>query len=633
MTQQGSPIRIAGDTHVGKVRTMNEDALILEPRLGLYAVLDGMGGANAGDVASQLARDAIRDFVLQRRAALAPKALLEAALVAGSTAVFTAAQQHRERHGMGTTAVVCLVVDPKHVVIAHVGDSRAYLLREGRLQTLTRDHTIVEDLVERGLLAPEEAERHPYKNVLSRNLGARAEARVDLLELELRPGDRVLLCSDGLYGYASAEAIQYLLGSGDAPEHVARDLIEIALRGGGGDNVSALVIEAPAAAPSSTQVVRTSGAVTWWQHRQRFLQVASDGGLARNPIVRGLPAQEAIELVALSLCQAIYHDLEKSTGVNVWTFAQNLAAGWFERGGDWNAVRGIVDILGGAARAVVDDIRARDAKLGFLLDVAVSRALIVVELALGGLLAERLRQIDSDLIELHGAALDTVEHDTLETVEPLESGERSIERPGDRPSERSIDRFIDRPTIPFLRPERPVTSSGESSEVLGAIAKAITIARGRLSPRAELVAQILVALETVATDSGGNFAAAVLAARELYGVRSVDNAGVMPLFDAFDKARIVAASSVHQVRASPAIRVRVLRALSLAHQRLVAAATGLVLEAVVPFGERLREVQVVTGELREAVARAEQRRADLERKFATIVDPSLPWGARGALER
>jgi len=681
VTPQGSPMRIAGDTHVGKVRTMNEDALILEPRIGLYAVLDGMGGANAGDVASQLARDTIREFVLHRRTALAPRALLEAALVAGSTAVFTAAQQHRERHGMGTTAVVCLVVDPAHVVIAHVGDSRAYLLREGRLQTLTRDHTIVEDLVERGLLASEEAERHPYKNVLSRNLGARPEARVDLLELELRPGDRLLLCSDGLYGYASAEAIQYLLGSGDAPEHVARDLIEIALRGGGGDNVSTLVIEAPGAAPSSTQVVRTSGAVAWWQHRQRFLQVAGDGGLTKNPIVRGLAAQEAIDLVALSLCQAIYHDLEKSTGVNVWTFAQNLAAGWFERGGDWKAVRGLVDILGAAARSVVDDIRARDAKLGFLLDVAVSRALIVVELALGGLLAERLRQIDSDLIELHGAALDTVEHDTLETAPPPEgAAERALERPGERPaevpdarpaggpgprpaarppalpparpaarapvppgappaarpgerpSERTVDRFIDRPTIPFLRPDRPVTSSGESAEVLAAITKAITIARGRLSPRAELVAQILVALETVASDSGGNFAAAVLAARELYGIRSVDNAGVMPLFDAFDKARVVAASSVHQVRTSPAIRVRVLRALCVAHQRLVAAATGLVLEAVVPFGERLREVQGVTGELRDAVAKAEQRRADLERKFATIVDPSLPWGARGSTE-
>ena len=625
-------MRSAGGSHVGKVRTTNEDTLIVEPRLGLYAVLDGMGGAKAGEVASQLARETIREFVLHRRATLPPAALLEAALVAGSTAVFTQAQQHRNRQGMGTTAVVCLVVDPEHAVVAHVGDSRAYLLRDGRLQTLTRDHTIVEELLERGLLSTEEAKRHPYKNVLSRNLGAKAEPRVDVQELALRPGDRLLLCSDGLYGYASAEAIQYLLGSGDAPEHVVRDLEDLALRGGGGDNVSTVVIEVPGSVPSSTQVVRTSGALAWWQSRQRFLQVAAETGLARNPIVRGLPPQEALDLVALSLCQAIYHDLEKSTGVNVWTFAQNLASGWFERGGDWKAVRALIDILGTSARAVVDDLHGRDAKLGFLIDIAVSRALIVVELALGGLLAERLRQIDTELVELHGAAVDTVEHETLEMLDLVdlhdlhEAGEPTGERP--RPSER----FIDRPTIPFLRPDRPITSSGVSAEVLNAIGKTITLARGKVTPRAELVAQILVALETVATDNGGNFAAAVAAARELYGARAVDNAGVMPLYDAFDKARILVAASVPQVRASPAIRVRVLRALSTAHQRLVGAATGLVLEAVAPISERLREVQVVTGQLRDAVAKAERQRADLERRFATIVDPSLPWGARGTTE-
>ncbi|HEU4732821.1 MAG TPA: PP2C family serine/threonine-protein phosphatase, partial [Kofleriaceae bacterium] len=648
---QPQGMRIAGDTHVGKVRTTNEDALIVEPRMGLYAVLDGMGGASAGDVASQLARDTIREFVLHRRLTLPPPALLEAAIIAGSTAVFTGAQRHRERHGMGTTVVACLVIDPTHVVIAHVGDSRAYLLRDGRLQVLTRDHTIVAELVDRGLLSGEDAERHPYKNVLSRNLGARAETKVDVLPLTLRPGDRLLLCSDGLYGYASAEAIQYLLGSGDAPEHVARDLIELALRGGGGDNVSTIVIEAPAAPASSTEVVRTSGAQAWWQERQRFLKAASDGGLTRNPIVRGLPAHEALELVALSLCQAIYHDLEKSTGVNVWTFAQNLASGWFERGGEWKEVRALIDILGTSARAVVDDIRAGDAQLGFLLDVAVSRALIVVELALGGLLAERLRQIEADLIELHGAGDDTIdstidsssdgaadsstdrtteetlaEGDLLEVAEPGASGSLSAMQA--RPSER----FIDRPTIPFLRPDRPVTSSDESAEVMSAIHQAITIARGRLSPRAELVAQILVALETVANDGGGNFATAVQTAREIYGVRTVDNAGVIPLFDAFDRARILTAASVQELRASPAIRVRALRALSAAHQRLVGAATGLVLEAVAPYSERLRDAQAVTGELRDAVAKAERRRADLERKFATIVDPSLPWGARGTTE-
>src|ERR1043165_6581437 len=218
MTDAAPGLRVAGDSHIGKVRTTNEDALIVEPQLGLYAVLDGMGGANAGDVASQLARDTIRDFVLHRRVTLAPRALMEEAIVAGSAAVFGEAHRHRERHGMGTTVVACLVVDPQQVVIAHVGDSRAYLWRDGRLQALTRDHTIVEELVERGLLTAEDAERHPYKNVLSRNLGAKPEARVDSLELALRPGDRLLLCSDGLYGYAAAEAIQYLLGSGDRSE-------------------------------------------------------------------------------------------------------------------------------------------------------------------------------------------------------------------------------------------------------------------------------------------------------------------------------------------------------------------------------------------------------------------------------
>jgi serine/threonine protein phosphatase PrpC len=608
-------IRVAGDTNVGKIRTTNEDSMILEPMKGLYAVLDGMGGANAGDIASQMARDAIRDFVTQRRGSLAPRQLLEAAIQAGSAAVFQASQVNRERHGMGTTVVACLLVDQKHVVVGHVGDSRAYLLRQGRLQALTRDHTIVEELVDRGLLTPDEAERHPYKNVLSRNLGARPETRVDIVEIELKPGDRLLLCSDGLYGYSSTEAIQYILGSGDAPDHVARDLIDLALRGGGGDNVSTIVIEAPQAAPTASTMVKTSGATAWWQKRQRFLQIARDRGLPKNPIVRGLPPDEALELVGLSLCQAIFHDLEKSTGVNVWTFAQNLAGAWFERGGDWAAVRGLMDVLGTCARVCVEEVRASDAQLGFLLDVAVSRALVVAELALGGLLAERLRQVDTDLIELQSVQHVQADHDAAQTEDPDAS-------PG----------WVDRPTIPFLRPDRPVTNSGISSELLDAVTKTITIARARTAPKAELVKQVLTALEAIAGDGGGNFATAVLAARELYGVRPVDDAGVMPLFDALDTARIITASSVHQIQATEATRAKVLLALSTAHQRLVGATTGLVLEASIPYSERLREVQAVTSEMRDQVAKTEKKRAALEREHAANIDSSLPWGSRGNTE-
>ncbi len=609
-----SSLRIAGDTHVGKVRETNEDSMIVDHQRGLYVVLDGMGGANAGDIASQTARDAIRDFVAQRRNAMEPKALLEAALQYGSAAVWNAAQQTRERHGMGTTVVACLLVDQKRAIVAHVGDSRAYLLRHGRLQSLTRDHTIVEELVDRGVLPAEEAERHPYKNVLSRNLGAKPETRVDVVDLEIKPGDRVMLCSDGLYGYASTEAMQYLLGSGDAPENVARDLIDLALRGGGGDNVTTIVIEAPQPAPSSTQVVRTSGATAWWQKRQRFLQVAKERGITKNAICRGLDPDEALDLVGLSLCQAIFHDLEKSTGVNVWTFAQNLAGGWFERGGEWKPLRGLMDILAMSARTVVDEVRNQDSQLGFLLDVAVSRALVVAELALGGLLAERLRQVDTDLIAIHGALQETMDTEI------------------DAAAAEEDPRFIDQRTIPFMRPDRPVTSPGISSELIGAIEKTLTIARARTSQRAELVRNILSALEQISTDGTSNFSSAVIAARELYGVRSVDDAGVMPMFDALDSARIITASSVHQITASDALRAKVLRAISSAHQRLVSAMTGLVLEAVAPYSERLREAQAVTGELRDKVARAERKRAELERKFAGTVDQSMPWEKRGVTE-
>jgi protein phosphatase len=609
-------IRVAGDTNVGKVRTANEDSMIVDHQRGLYVVLDGMGGANAGDVASQLARDTIHAYVQHTHSTMEPKAMIESAIQAGSAAVFNEAAAHKEKHGMGTTCVACLLVDAKRAVVAHVGDSRAYLLRYGRLQALTKDHTIVEELVSRGMLSPEEADHHPYKNVLSRNLGARAETRVDVLDLELQAGDRLLLCSDGLYGYASAEAIQYLLGSGDAPEHVARDLVELALRGGGGDNVTTIVLEVPQVVASTTQVVRSNGAVAWWQRRQRFLQLAREHGLARNPMVRGLDPEEALELVALSLCQAVFHDLEKSTGVNVWTFAQNLASGWFARGGEWTPLRAMMDILGDSARGVVDELRATEPQLGFLLDIAVGRALVVAELALGGLLAERLAQIDASLISLHTAnqeSLDAIVDDIAREAES-DTGER----------------FIERPTIPFLRADVP--DDGEDAEVIDAIQKTLTIARARTAPRADLVKQVLGALETLATDPGGAALGADLAARELYGVRPVEEPGIMPLFDALDEARVIAVSSVHQVQAPEAVRARVLRMVSAAHQRLAGATTALVFEACAPYADKLRDAQAATAELRDRVAQAEKQRAQLERRFATGVDPSLPWGHRGTTE-
>jgi protein phosphatase len=214
-----------GETHRGHVREDNQDVIIVEPNLGLYAVLDGMGGHNAGDVAARMAAKEIVTCIRQKSRILrrSPAQLLEFALYTAAVRVFTAAEERLEYRGMGTTVVACLVVDPTRTVIGHAGDSRAYLLRGGELAALTRDHTAA-----------------PHR--LTRNLGREYGVQPDMNEVPLRPGDRLLLCSDGLYGGAPMGAIRRLLGASDPPERVAHHLVERVLQGEASDNVSVVVI-------------------------------------------------------------------------------------------------------------------------------------------------------------------------------------------------------------------------------------------------------------------------------------------------------------------------------------------------------------------------------------------------------
>ncbi|MEZ4360952.1 MAG: PP2C family serine/threonine-protein phosphatase [Kofleriaceae bacterium] len=598
-------VEAAGSTDVGRVRAGNEDAMLVDVELGLYAVFDGMGGAKAGEIAAQTARDAFHFYARRHRDELPEIDLLENALLHACAAVYDAARADRNLHGMGTTAVVCFIPDlqrPRKAVIAHVGDSRAYLLRNGRLSQLTRDHTIVAELVARGMISAEDAERHPYKNVLSRNLGARFETAVDVVTADLGPGDRILLCSDGLYGYASIEAIQYLLGSGDAPELVAGDLIELALRGGGGDNVTVVVIDAGQDAETGTQVVRTSGAATLWERRAEFIAVARQQGLGRSPLCRGLPTDEAIELVAGSFCEALYHDLEKSTGVNVWTFAQNLGAGWLDHGGDWQVLRGVLDILQAASVAVVDSIRADDRRLGALLDIAVARALIVVELAVGNLLADRLRSVEAELVDLQAVAA---------AAEPVTEAGRSL--------------LLEDPTVPFLRATRGVSMAGASVEIAAAVDESVTIARAAAPANALLVQRTIAALEAIAVH-GEDPAAVVAEARELYGVRTLDDVGLQPLFAAVERVRLLVTTAVHQTRHSDAIKAGALRLISTCHHRLVATITGIILDAVAPASQRLKEAQRATSALRQELERLERQRTESDRfaaEPATELTPAL----------
>jgi serine/threonine protein phosphatase PrpC len=166
-------VRGAGETHRGHVRSENQDVLIVEPRLGLYAVLDGMGGTSAGDVAAHLAARSIAACIRQkpRTRHRSAEELLHLAIRTASLEVFTAGVRKREHLGMGTTVVACLVVDPTRVVIGHVGDSRAYLLRDGRLAALTRDHTVVQAMIDAGELSLDAVGRHPERHALTRCVG------------------------------------------------------------------------------------------------------------------------------------------------------------------------------------------------------------------------------------------------------------------------------------------------------------------------------------------------------------------------------------------------------------------------------------------------------------------------------
>jgi protein phosphatase len=218
-------------TDIGLHRKTNEDTFVVAPPL--FAVCDGMGGAQAGEVASGLAAETLAAAVAEGRPLLA-------AAEQANAAVFKRANDDSDHAGMGTTlTAVVLADDLGHFV--HIGDSRAYLLRGGVLEQLSDDHSLVGEMVRDGRLSEEEAASHPHRSILSRALGTEPLARIDEFEVDLRAGDVLLLCSDGLSGAVSAEAIAKALGRDD-PEDAAAKLIAEARRHGGPDNITAVVL-------------------------------------------------------------------------------------------------------------------------------------------------------------------------------------------------------------------------------------------------------------------------------------------------------------------------------------------------------------------------------------------------------
>lgn len=227
----------AAATHQGRVRTHNEDA-VYPPTSGrgegpvLLMVADGMGGHVAGDVASRVAVEAATE------SEGTPTERVEAA----NRAILDEVQRRPELAGMGTTLTLVELDTDGLARFAHVGDSRAYLLREGRLRQLTTDHTVVNEYVQAGKISAEEAATHPQRSMLTRALGLVPVVQVDAFEEPLRPGDRLLLCSDGVSSMIDDDDIAHALQR-RVPEEAAWDLVERANRAGGLDNATALVVD------------------------------------------------------------------------------------------------------------------------------------------------------------------------------------------------------------------------------------------------------------------------------------------------------------------------------------------------------------------------------------------------------
>ena len=248
-------LTMAGLTDPGRLRPHNEDCIVLHPEIGLVVLADGMGGHNAGEVASRLAVDVMTRHCVSALAAEPDPAAghdsepcgrerdaLHGAIEAANIAIHEMAHHNPECAGMGSTVVAALFQDDA-LCVAHVGDSRLYRLRDGRIELLTEDHSVVQELLNRGLFTPEQARQSVSKNIVTRALGVEARVQTDLSAHTTEPGDLYLLCSDGLNDVLTDMQIERLLAAhGADPNAAARRLVDAANQSGGPDNVSVILV-------------------------------------------------------------------------------------------------------------------------------------------------------------------------------------------------------------------------------------------------------------------------------------------------------------------------------------------------------------------------------------------------------
>lgn len=241
-------------TDVGKQRKQNQDAfrvrrLMLEDGTGLLAavVCDGMGGAKAGNVASAMAAEVfMRELTANCTAVSSRAEVLENAVLLANAEVYDRSRQDEDCSGMGTT-LVAVITDGQQAHIVNVGDSRCYLVRSGAITQITRDHSVVQDMVDRGEIDSADAWKHPNRNYITRALGVELFVRCDSFTLPQKPGDVLLLCSDGLSGVVNAQELLFEIVYGGESETAVDRMVDIALQRGAPDNVTAVMLVNPKA--------------------------------------------------------------------------------------------------------------------------------------------------------------------------------------------------------------------------------------------------------------------------------------------------------------------------------------------------------------------------------------------------
>ncbi len=232
-------MELCGKSHCGMVRETNEDSFAIKelPGCSLLIVADGMGGHKAGEVASKTAVQKIQEYITEQMETEPIPQLLEKAMQAANDEIYHRAKADPECATMGTTAVICCVME-KEAYFANVGDSRAYLLGLSGMEQVTEDHSLVMELLRQGEITEEEAYNHPQKNVITRALGTEHKVQTDVFHCELEPEDMIILCSDGLTGMVSEEEIASVMWSETPLEERLDSLVSMANERGGYDNIT-----------------------------------------------------------------------------------------------------------------------------------------------------------------------------------------------------------------------------------------------------------------------------------------------------------------------------------------------------------------------------------------------------------